>query len=142
MKAYIIILLIVSCLNGPVEININNFKIVASDKHVWVLEIASKMCGSCLEFFPIYNAVADRNKDIKHGVVYIDEKVGFELAQKLNVLQALPCVIVFTEGDKFTKLVNGDVVEEAQYEKALLDSLKDLSKEGSYYAKKIINPEL
>jgi thioredoxin-like negative regulator of GroEL len=145
MRTLIILTIIALSISKPVEIDITNFdEKVNKDSHVWVLEIASKMCSSCQEFFPIYEHVAETHKEVNFGVTYIDDKPGFQLANSLKgVLESLPCVVMFNEGNKFVPLVKGDVPTEEQFLQALAIRLKGLGKDGDLYLKKDASkPEL
>lgn len=69
---------------------------VVESKHVFVLEYYSKMCGSCKEFEPIWEHVANSiDNEYRIGRVNIDSKEGMSLAKKQGFLKlGIPAVQV------------------------------------------------
>ena len=96
-----------------VEITENNYEsMVVNSKYVWVLDISSKMCESCKIFKPVFSHVASTVKNVKYGIVYIDEPAGLNLANKLNVLDdGLPAVLLYeNKGPKFRQIVKNSII--------------------------------
>jgi hypothetical protein len=130
------------------NINENNFdSLVKNDEHVWVIEIASKMCGSCQEFSPIFNSVSLKIKNLKYGVVYVDSNEGLNLAMKLDVLdKGLPAVLIFNrngdQSNSFKQLVAGNLISEPKLTESIYREISGLSLRNGYYLKNEINSDL
>ena len=72
------------------DLDATNFeKEVLRDDQVWLVEIGSKMCGSCQQFEPTWQEVKKRMKRINTGQVNIDEPNGMKAAQRLGARRPL-----------------------------------------------------
>lgn len=138
MKVLIVTLLLIGIVTCLQEIDSRNFdSLVKNDNNVWVLKIASKMCGSCKEFEPIFESSAKKNTQFKFGVVYIDEKEGLDLAMNLNVLDnGLPAVVVYdTQEGSPKQIVSGNVIKENAFNQQLVNLSKNLKLKDGVYQK-------
>ena len=85
---------------------------VIKDERVWLVEFYSGMCGSCKEFAPIWDHVAQSMPDLMKTKVNIDQKGGMEVAQFMGALEeGLPNVrLITTQDGKSEGIVKGDVL--------------------------------
>jgi thioredoxin-like negative regulator of GroEL len=103
---------------------------------VWLLQIASKMCGSCKEMAPRFKQVAKNYKHAKFGLVYVDKKPGLQLAQSFKGVmeQGLPSVIVLkdaTSATNYAAIVKGDPVSASQLKASIEKQVAGLSKDSN-----------
>ena len=80
--------------------NQNFDKLVIQQEELWLLEIASDLCGSCQAFAPKWKELVGLEKRVKAGHVIIDNKPGLAVAQQLQAPLELgiPCVVLFGGG--------------------------------------------
>ena len=104
--------------------------LVGTDRSVWLIDIASKMCSGCQEFHPEFEALAKSFPNVRYGVVYVEDKEGMKLVNKLKGVmdKGLPAVILVKDEDPyiFTQLVFGDVIKEKDLRKMVVPLVKDL----------------
>ena len=69
---------------------------VLASKNVWIVEYYSKMCGSCKEFTPTWDALkSSLSGEYRTARVCIDSKPGMKLAKDQGVLaKGIPAVQV------------------------------------------------
>eukprot|EP00981_Chlorochromonas_danica_P015430 scaffold12089_cov176-Ochromonas_danica.AAC.8 len=120
-------LVLAVCSRSVIEISPNQFREdVIADDRVWLIEFYSSMCGSCQEFAPTWEKVANRAKSVQKGQVNVDDPQGMALAEKLGVLaEGVPNIRLFArQGDpRGASLING--VETARWgRRKYLDKLK------------------
>ena len=94
---YTILSLIVS--QQVYEINNQNYKTLINDsKNVFVLKVYSEMCGSCMEFNPIWkNSINVLSSNYVLGQVNIDKPEGMQFIKNFKVLNevGIPSVMIF-----------------------------------------------
>lgn len=141
-------LYLISC-NYSIElqnISENNFEsIVQNSEYVWVIKIASKFCGSCEDFSPIFNSVTMKLTNLKYGIVYVDNTEGYNLASKLDVLNSgLPAVLIFKNNGEqsFKQIVTGDVISEIKLTEYIIREVSHLNTENGFYLKQNKNIDL
>ena len=120
------------------DLDDTNFdKEVLRDDQVWLVEIGSKMCGSCKQFEPTWQEVKERMKRINTGQVNIDEPNGMKIAQKLGALEkGIPHVMLFHLGgvSKGKTLLAGEIKAAKFIQTAVRDMLTEhhIDEDGIY----------
>lgn len=148
IKLFFIISCLIFCLSaGKIhEIDINNFENkINSSEEVWILEIGSKMCGSCTEFFPEYESVAKEMESVNFGMTNIDNSPGMNLIGSFEGVmdEGVPVVLIFDKiGRKWNQIVSGKVVKRKELKNLISHNLKDNKKSNGKYLKKTINEDL
>jgi thiol-disulfide isomerase/thioredoxin len=124
------------------KIDINNFNTsVRDDKVVWVLLFANERCSTCNEFWPVYEKTSERRLDLNFGITITDEKPGNDLAIALGFQgQDLPAVIIYTERDRYLKLIDGHAITEKEFDYLLFEGTRGLKKDFDQYMKNIFEP--
>ena len=128
-------------------LNKSNFdSSVTNDNAVWIVEIASKMCGSCQEFSPIFHSIANNYPGYKYGVIYVDDEEGMSLANTYGsaLETGLPVVLMFDYTDgSYVQIVGGMVANEDEVKYAIKEYSKDLERrDDDFYIKKSAKIEL
>lgn len=97
------------------EISLQGFnEKVLKDERVWLVEFYSSMCGSCQEFTPIWEQVANHFTTVATAKINIDDKEGMAIAQSLGVLEeGIPNVSLFATKSR-QAIVKGDVIPAKQ----------------------------
>ena len=132
------VLLISLAAADEVALTSANYKSVVVDSdEVYMVEFSSKMCGSCKEFAPEWDALSKSLKRIKTRHVYIDDEEGQKIAQELGVLDAgIPNVQLYVSGQA-TTLLAGEVKTSKFLRKKIAPAVKSLKKndEGVFLKK-------
>jgi len=105
--------------------NKNFDSVVKSSNEIWVVEIGSKMCGSCAEFLPEFESVAKEFISINFGITNIDNPEGMKLVQNFDGVldEGVPSVLIFyNENNDWKFVVAGKVVKRNEL-KNLLKSM-------------------
>ena len=91
---------------------------------VWVVKFHSKMCGSCQEFKPEWEKLADSVEGLHWGELNVDEKANVPVALSLGVLkEGIPNIKVFNLASEPSPLMSsGEVIPAAQLAR-MLDQL-------------------
>ena len=84
------------------------------EPYVWGVKFHSKMCGSCKELIPAWEALQSSQSGLHWGEVNIDRKENIPLASKFGVLdEGIPNIKLFTAGGEAVPLLTGDMIGEA-----------------------------
>lgn len=119
------------------ELDIGNFdNIVASDDRVWLVEFGSKFCESCKAFSPVFESLS-KNKALRFGACYVDERPGLDLAKKFEVLEvSLPALVLFHgPGVEHTVIPIADPSATSAIKQDIKNALASLSKRDGLYWK-------
>ncbi|KRX03614.1 Thioredoxin-like fold [Pseudocohnilembus persalinus] len=137
IKQIIILIAIFSAtlaLSGE-TINQDNYKNkVLSDAtpKTWLIEYYSEMCGSCKEFSPILDKLAEsyKQKGLSIGQVNIDRPEGFQLAKEQEMLDVgIPAlVLVHPTSGIIENLMAGDLLTEQQLKSKIDGILQVINK--------------
>jgi hypothetical protein len=125
------------------RIDINNFQPqVLGDKFVWVLLLSSEKCRKCQEFWPTFESTSERRTDFNFGIVLTDEKPGNDLAIQLGFQgQDLPAIVLYTERERYLKLLDGDVITDKQLDYMLFEGTRGLNRDhNGIFLKNIPEP--
>jgi hypothetical protein len=129
-----------------VNIDINNFdRVIKNSNEIWVLEIGSKMCGSCAEFLPEFESVAKEMKSINFGATNIDNADGMKLVNNFSGVldEGVPSVLIFYNIKNNWKFVTAGKVIKRKNFKALLESMtKNMKSLNGKFLKQETNDEL
>lgn len=121
------------------EIDFKNFKDkIESSEEVWLLEIGSKMCGSCAEFFPEYESLAKEIKTVNFGMTNIDKSEGMSLVKNFKGVldNGVPTVLMFEKiNGKYITIVSGKVIKRNELKKIILNKLNGLDQYNGKYLK-------
>ena len=128
------------------NIDINNFDSeVKKSNEVWVLEIGSKMCGSCAEFLPEFESVANEMKSVNFGVTNIDNQNGMKLVNSFaGVLnEGVPsALIVYKQNGDWSFVTAGKGMPRDQLKKLITTMTKNLKLSNGKYLRKAQNEDL
>ena len=96
------------------ELTPNEFTSLKDEKDkLIVVDFYAEWCMPCLMMAPVFESVADKNKDVRFGKINIED--AQDLAEKNNV-SSIPCIIFFKDGKEVDRIV-GSVGEEVLEEK-------------------------
>ena len=111
IKTLIITLFIISQIQSLNSINLDNENYdteVNLSKEIWLIEFYSEKCGTCQEFFPIWEELIKNVNYLRVGRVNIDNEKGLNVALRLNALEnGIPCVKLNYGKDKLETIMVG-----------------------------------
>jgi len=89
---------------------------VLDSPHVWVVKFHSKMCGTCQEFKPEWEKLADSVEGLHWAELNVDVKANVQVALDLGVLkEGIPNIKVFNLASEPSPLMSsGEVIPAAQ----------------------------
>jgi thioredoxin 1 len=76
------------------EVTISNFESIIKQNKMLIIDFWAPWCGPCLRFAPVFEAVAEKNKDVLF--VKINTEVELELAEKFEI-RSIPTLMVIKE---------------------------------------------
>ena len=128
------------------NIDNKNFEsVVKNTKEIWILEIGSKMCGSCSEFLPEFESVAKEMKSINFGATNIDDPEGMKLVNNFDGVldEGLPSVLMFyNENGNWKFVVAGEVKKRNQFKNLINSMTKNLKISNGKIMKQNQNEDL
>jgi thiol-disulfide isomerase/thioredoxin len=127
-------------------VELDAFESIARSEVVWVVDVFHPLCGSCLEFKPKWEALAELYKGrVKLGSINIADPGGMKLANTLNAIaEGIPNVRLYTSSSSakaFESVAVGDGALAADVPAldatlaALLGRLAERREDGLYYKK-------